>query len=247
MGFKAIVISVLILTGISKSRAQETTSISLLEFRYGFQTPLADLKDRFGSGMDIGITFKKVAKSRLYVGADGIFFFGSVVREDVLADLRSFDGSIIGIDGMPGDVTLKERGYYLGLHLGKIFSTSQHADNLTGFFAQGGIGLLQHKIRVQDNIESIVALEKENLPGYDRLTNGPALHLAAGYHYQNPRNNFQFNISGDLYAGKTKSRRDFDYASGGPMEESRTDILAGITIAYVVSLSRQDPAEHIYY
>lgn len=240
--------SALIFIIITSSWSQEKKSTNLLEFRYGFHVPLADMKDRFGSNSDIGVSFENVNYGqKVFFGADASFFFGNVVKEDVLAGLRTFDGSIIGIDGYPGDVNLKERGFYAGVNAGKIFSTGKDEKNLTGFRTQIGVGLLQHKIRVQDNFKSIVALEKKNLKGYDRLTNGPAIHLAAGFHFQHPKNNFHFNIMGDIYGARTRSRRDFDNSTGGYLSQKRTDILAGLTIAYVVSISKTSGAEHIYY
>jgi len=186
-------------------------------------------------------------KSRLFYGIEGNFFFGSNVKEDVLTQLRTMDGSIIGINGETGDVGLKERGIYFGVHTGKIFSTTDKNSSLTGIRTQIGFGLLQHKIRVQDNLKSIVPLNKEYRQGYDRLTNGGAIHLAAGYQYDSPYNNFHFKIMGDMMAGLTKSRRDLDYATGVYLDQKRTDILFGINIAYVVMISRTSTAENIYY
>lgn len=206
------------------------------------------MADRFGTNSDLGISFLRVSNTtRLFAGAEGMFFFGSEVKEDVLTNLRTFDGSIIGLGGGPADVGLRERGFYLGLMAGKIFPTGKEGKSLTGIRTQAGIGFMQHKIRVQDNSRSVVALEKEYLPGYDRLSNGPAIHLAAGYHYQSIKSNFQFHVMGDLYAARTRSRRDFDIPTGGYLAAKRTDILAGITIAYVVSISRGNTADEIYY
>lgn len=221
---------------------------TLLEFNYGFQLPLADLKDRFGANSAFGIGLEKVwFKNNIFAGADGMFFFGSTVKEDVVAGLRVFDGSIVGINGNPGDVGLKERGYYIGLNTGKVFSLGNKENNLTGIRMQIGAGFMQHKIRVQDNFRSIVALSKENLKGYDRLTNGPAVHLALGFQYQNPLNNFHFHIMGDVYGASTKSRRDFDYLTGGYLDEQRTDLLVGLRVGYIVMVSRSRAADEIYY
>ena len=52
---------------------------------------------------------------------------------------------------------------------------------------------------------------------------------------------------GDIIAGPTKSRRDYDYATGAYLDKSRFDILAGLNIAYVVSISRTRTEEYIYY
>jgi len=206
------------------------------------------MHDRFGANNTIGLSFENVGMAKkVLIGVEATFIFGSSVKEDVLAGLRTFDGSIIGIDGLPGDVNLKERGFYVGLNAGKIFPTGKKENNLTGIRAQIGAGLLQHKIRVQDNFRSIVALERKNLKGYDRLSNGPAIHLALGYQYDNPKNNFHFHLMGDLIAARTESRRDFDNATGGYLSDKRTDILAGLSIAYIVSISRSTTSEHIYY
>ncbi len=245
---KALITSILIFMVISASSCQERNWASWLEFRYGFHFPFGDMHDRFGGNSDIGISFERAGLThKTYIGADGTFIFGSSVKEDVLAGLRSYDGSIIGIDGKPGDINLKERGFYIGLIAGKIFPTSNNKNNLTGFRAQIGAGLLQHKIRVQDNFKSVVALEKDKLQGYDRLSNGPAVHLAVGFQYQNPKNNFHFNILGDVYAARTQSRRDFDNATGGYLADKRTDLLAGLSIAYIVAISRNTSPDHIYY
>ena len=245
---KVFCIGVLFFISIASTSGQGMKHASLLEFGYGFQIPLLDMKDRFGTSNYLGANYEYMwLKSKLFAGADGIFIFGNTVKEDVLLGLRTFDGTIIGKNGQQGDVNLKERGYYLGLHAGKIFSTTKAENNVTGVRVQLGAGFLQHKIRIQDNSRSVVALEKDNLKGYDRLTNGPALHLGVGFQYQNPKNNFHFNIMSDIHAASTRSRRDFDNATGGYLEERRLDILAGLRLSYVVLISRSTTADHIYY
>jgi hypothetical protein len=236
----------LLLSG--KTYGQDSGSINLLAFKYGFHLPSGDMKDRFGSNNAIGISLEHtLIDPKLVFGLEGTFIFGSDVKEDVLANLRTADGSIIGINGRPGDINLKERGYYLGLFGGKIFSTSVHKNKLTGIRAQIGGGLLQHKIRVQDNGKSVVALEKKYLKGYDRLSNGPAIHLGLGYQYQSPTNNLHFHLMADVFAARTSSRRDIDYATGEFLDHKRTDILAGLSLAYIITISRVSKPEHIYY
>ncbi len=232
----------------SAVQAQGPKTAKLLDFRYGFQAPTADMKDRFGGNNILGIGLETISqKTRQFYGIEWGFFFGSNVKEDVLAPLRSYDGNIIGINGETGDINLKERGFYLGLHAGKIFSTTDKKSSLTGIRTQIGAGLMQHKIRIQDNLKNIVPLNKKYLQGYDRLSNGPAIHLGLGYEYDSPYNNFHFRIMGDMTAGRTKSRRDLDYATGTYLDQTRTDILYGINIAYVVTISRTRTEENIYY
>ncbi|MBK9981501.1 MAG: hypothetical protein IPP15_03590 [Saprospiraceae bacterium] len=248
IGFKRLLAFILSVVFISTGYSQASKNVKLLEFKYGFQAPMADLKTRFGGSNDLGLSLQFASLTHTtFIGVEGIFFFGSTVKEDVLANLRTFDGNIIGIQGAIGDVSLKERGFYAGLDAGKIFKTTKVENNLTGIRAQVGAGLLQHKIRVQDNANNIPSLDKKYIKGYDRLTNGPAVHLSIGYQYENPNNNFHFNLMGDIYGSRTASRRDYDNMTGGYLDEKRTDILAGLTISYIVSISRTDKADHIYY
>ena len=227
---------------------QKGNAVNILEFRYGYTLPMADMETRFGSASTIGLSMESVrASNKIFFGFDGMYLFGNTVKEDVLANLRAYDGSIIDINGAPGDINLKERAFYFGLNAGKIFSTTKHENKLTGVRTQIGIGYLQHKVRVQDNGRSVVALEKQYLPGYDRLSSGPAFHLGVGYHYEHPRQNFHFSVMADFYGARTQVRRDVDYATGGSLTEKRTDLLAGLSIAYVVIISREQKSENIYY
>ena len=248
LGFRRLLTFIALVVVTSTGFGQESTVVKLLEFKYGIQAPMGDMKDRFGGDSDLGLSFQFAnLSSTSFFGVEGIFLFGSLVKEDVVANLRTFDGLIIGLEGQGGDVGLRERGFYTGLDAGKIFKTTQAENNLTGIRAQIGLGFLQHKIRVQDNYNNIPALNKKYIKGYDRLTNGPAVHLSAGFQYENPKNNFHFNIMGDVYGGRTSSRRDFDNLTGAYLDEKRIDILAGLTLSYIVSISKTDKADHIYY
>ena len=245
---QVLLTTVLIYTVIGASSAQEKKHGTWLEFRYGFHYPLEDLQNRFGAFNDLGASIEVISlRSKFFAGVDGSFIFGNTVKEDVVAGLRTFDGTILGNNGLPADINLKARGFYLGVNVGKIFTISKDVNDPSGIRVQIGTGLLQHKIRVQDNSGTVAALNKQNLKGYDRLSNGPAIHLALGFQYKPPKTNFQFSIMGDAYAARTQSRRDFDNPTGGYLTGKRTDILAGITLAYIVSISRNTNPDHIYY
>lgn len=242
-----LVAGLALLTALS-GYAQAPTSFRLLRFQYGVQFPMGDLQDRFGVSNSIGTGLEHVSTtSGLLGGLQGGYFFGNNVKEDVLSGLRVFDGTIIGIDGYPGDISLKERGYYVGLYGGKIFHWNAAAHPLTGIRTEAGAGFMQHKVRVQDNFTTVVALETENLSGYDRLTNGAAFTFALGYQYHHPLNNVHFHIMAEWIGASTASRRDFDYATGGPMTDKRFDMLAGIRAAWIFTISRKRAAGEIIY
>jgi hypothetical protein len=229
-------------------RAQAPDNYRYLRFQFGVQTPMGDLKDRFGVSNAIGTAIEHASvKTRWLFGLQGGYFFGNRVKEDVLFGIRAFDGTIIGIDGFPGDVVLKERGYYAGAYTGRIFPLSPAAHPMTGIRAEAGLGFMQHKIRVQDNFSTVVAVEPENLPGYDRLTNGGAFTLALGYQYHHPVNNVHFHLMAELIGAATASRRDFDYAADAPLDDTRLDLLGGIRAAWIFTISRKRSADSIIY
>ncbi|MEO6132798.1 MAG: hypothetical protein ABIQ02_13195, partial [Saprospiraceae bacterium] len=116
LGFKSLLGMLMMWMMTTEVKAQVNPNVALLEFKYGFKAPLADMKKRFGVSNDIGLSLQLASLSKtIFAGIEGIFFFGSTVKEDVLAHLRSFDGTIIGFDGHEGDINLKERGYYAGI------------------------------------------------------------------------------------------------------------------------------------
>jgi hypothetical protein len=70
----------------TESYSQKGKSVNLLEFKYGIHFPSGDLKDRFGTNNDIGMTIQRVsAEKKIFFGVEGIYIFGNTVKEDVLA------------------------------------------------------------------------------------------------------------------------------------------------------------------
>jgi len=241
-------LAALLATTGGPASAQEPTGYRLLRFQYGVQAPAGDLAERFGTSNSLGGGIERVSiESGWLAGIQGAYFFGNNVKEDVLAGLRAFDGTVIGLDGFPADVTTKERGYYLGVFSGKIFHFKQAAHPLTGIRTEAGVSFLQHKVRIEDNYNSVPALDNVHLPGYDRLTNGVGFTVAAGYQYHHPVNNVHFQLMAEVTGAPTRSRRDFDYASGERLAGKRFDLLAGIRLAWVVTISRKRSAETIIY
>lgn len=199
------------------------------EVSYGFQVPAGDLSPRFGANFSLGAGFHWMSKeSNWMLGMQGQFLFGARVKEDVLSPLRTTEGFLIGNDRNPADIQLRERGGYLGLQIGKLFSMDK--DNpRSGLRISLGGGILQHRIRIQkDPVRTVAQLEGNYAKGYDRLTNGPALYQWAGY--QVFSNNRQVNLYIGLEAiqGFTRGRRDWQFDLQQPYTGARLDLLWGI-------------------
>ncbi|MBK6949614.1 MAG: hypothetical protein IPH16_17425 [Haliscomenobacter sp.] len=199
------------------------------EVSYGFQIPSGDLSARFGPNVSLGAGIQWMSqKSNWLIGVQGQFLFGQRVEEDVLSTLRTAEGFIIGNDRDPADIQLRERGGYLGIQVGKLFSLDQ--DNpRSGLRISLGGGSLQHRIQIQkDPVRTVAQLEGDYAKGYDRLTNGPALYQWTGYQVFSKNRQVNFYIGLETIQGFTRGRRDWQFDLQQPYTGARLDLLWGI-------------------
>ena len=221
-----------------------------VSFHYGFYLPAADLKDRFGSNFYTGIGTEFILKNDLILGIEGGLIFGNRVKEDVLSSLRNASGEIVGIVdgvGVLGNISLRQRGLYGGLRVGKLFPISK-INKRSSIRTTIGIGILQHKVRIQDDDASVPQLEGDFKKNYDRLANGLSLQQFIGYQILSPdrRSNFYFGF--EFYQGFTQGRRSFDVNLKGPDEEKRFDFIAGIKAGWILPFYFNNSVkEEIFY
>lgn len=218
----------------------------LLGLSYGAHLPAADLAKRFGPGFGVeGAVDYIWPNSRWSVGLHGQYIFGSKVKEDVLAHLRTSDGFIIGNDRDPAEVALRERALYLGGRIGYILPVGSHARS--GLRLNLGGGLLVHRIRIQrDPARTVNQVIADYRAGYDRLTTGPALYQFLGWQTLSKDGRTNFYAGLEALEGFTLNRRSFDYAAGRRLDEPRLDVLLGLRIGWILPFYFR-PASEIYY
>ncbi len=213
---------------------------------YSFHRPAGDLSDRFGNSLEIGVGSEFITKkTRFLFGLTGTLLFGNTVNENVLEIVTNEDGNIVGSDQIAGIVSLKQRGFYAGAHVGKIFKFT--SNSLSGIRFTVGAGLLQHKIRVQDELDNINLVRGDLVKGFDRLTNGLSFHQFLGY--QHFGKSGLFNVFGgvEAYEGFTMSRRSFDNTLMRRDDEERVDILLGLKFGFMVKFNLNETGDQIYY
>lgn len=245
---RSIVILVLVLVLGNVLKAQDGSLVrSHISFEYGGQVPLADMRDRFGANFNLSSQFELLhIKWLWHAGVKGYYLFGATVKEDVLAILRTPEFHIIGNDRVPATVFLRERGFYIGPYVGRIFRLSEE-NPLSGIKASFGAGLLQHRVRIQDDSRSVTQLTGEYIKGYDRLTNGMALYAFLGYQNLDVQNRMNFLAGFDLTVGFTRSRRDFDFSTQMRDTSSRLDILLGFRLGWILPITTGKDPDDIYY
>ncbi len=215
---------------------------------YAVQEPGGDLIDRYGTNFNIGLGIDYLTSEKNWIlGFAGGYIFGQDVKTDVLAGLRTPDGNIIGNDRSYVDIQTRQRGFYAGMHVGKIISLSS-LNPRSGIRFTVGAGLLQHKIRIQDApFTSVPQLSDKYKKGYDRLTNGLALQQFIGYQLLSANRLVNFYAGFELTQGFTRSRRDFDFDTRQKDDADRLDLLFGFRLGWILPFYFGQEADEVYY
>lgn len=214
---------------------------------YSFQFSGGDLPARFGNNFNAATGFQLLLKSNWMLELEGQYLFGPKVKTDVLAGLRSPEGYIFADDGGPADISLRERGFWIGASIGKLVPLMSK-NTRSGLRLSLGAGLLQHKIRIQDDPQAYVpALRPEYKKGYDRLTNGLALKEFIGYQHFSLNRRINFFAGFEFVQGFTENRRNWNTDQLIKEEGSRLDLLFGIRAGWVLPFYLGSGADAVYY
>jgi hypothetical protein len=210
------------------------------------QLPRGMLSERFGTNSYIGAGFmNKTAKNWMY-GVDFNFIFGGNVKErDILRNIDTPSGSVIDQHGALAEIRLFQRGYFSSVRFGRMFPVFGQNPN-SGIFVLGGVGFLQHKIRIENPGNAAPQIYGEYKKGYDRLTNGFSTSQFIGYMFLS--NNRLLNFFGgvEFVQGFTQSRR-FDFDNNSQDLTKRLDLLSGIKAGWIFPLYKKVPNKFYYY
>ncbi len=215
--------------------------------------PGADMAKRFSTSFRLGPGLMYKTSSNWLFGGKFDFIVGKNVSEDsLMINIRDkYDTysqnlfEFINIDGQRIGVPVYERGYAVGLCVGKIFSKSLvHPDN--GLSILTTVGFMQHKINIYDKDKTVMQLRGHYLKGYDRLANGLFVEQYVGYMYfsQNRLINFSFGV--DFLAGFTQGRRSFLYDVMRPDTQKRLDLLMGLRVGWFIPMFRRSSEELLF-
>lgn len=226
-------------------------TVLTLNFTYGTHSPGGDLSNRFGNNFSIGGGLDLITEKKNFIfGLKGNNLFGNTVKEDVLSSLRDSDGFILGSIGAGqatyAEVFLRERGFYTGGHFGKLFSLS-NKNKRSGIRLTFGAGLLQHKVRIQDETGAADQLAGELIKGYDQLSNGLSFEQFIGYQQLNRKTGVNFFAGFELTEAFTKNRRAINFNTQSRDDSSRFDVLLGFRVGWSFTFYVGERGEDIQY
>lgn len=237
----------LTLGGQSLAGAQNLDRALLFYAGYGPFSPAADLADRFGNGWSIdgGLSLLPGQQS-FAVGVRVQFGFGNQVREDVLANLRTMEGFLIGNQREPADIQLRHRQLFLGPSAGYTFALGKN--QRAGIHLKSSIGYFFSRIAIQrDPVQGVAPLNEEFLAGYDRLAGGLAFHQFVGYQQLAADGLLNFYVGAEVMAGFTRQLRSFDIPSESvPATEGRQDVLLGLKAGIILPFYLGEGREIFY-
>ena len=250
---KFIYCLIILFWGINSIIAQESPKNGanlnpgfIIGFSYGYGFPDGNLKTRFGNNFNIGISpHFYFNNSNFYAGLDASYLFGTDVKTNPLTNLTDINGQLISVDRSYASLTLDERGFLVGLNIGKIIPFNQN--KRSGLKVQAGGYIFRHWIHFQKDFGILPQLEGEYLKGYDRLTGGITLNEFIGYQYLKKNSKINFYIGLDMYQGFTKSLRKYNYDLADYDLDNRNDILWGIKAGWILPIYIENHPEEIYY
>lgn len=220
--------------------------VTLIKFGYMITSSLGDLNDRFGNFNAVNLSCSYKTNKNWLWGAQFDFIFGNKVKEkNMLRNIATPDGFIIGGDGLLIDPTYNMRGFLSSIHFGRILPIGYN--NNSGIAVTTGLGLMQHRVLISlERNTSSYALDKELTRGYDRLSNGLLWHNSVGYTHLSNKGLMNFFGSFDFGVASTQSRRSFDYDSGETNKTNRLDGFWGIRVGFILPLYPKIPPEFYY-
>lgn len=244
-----IIIALLFLSfGVRAQSSVKDSSIfaPLVDVSFALQFPGGDMANRFGFNSNLALSFMIKDKGNWIYGASGQFLFGGIVKDTNMLDAISTEkGFIIGGDGLYAELFFYERGFMLSGHFGKLFPVLGPNPN-SGLFVIGGVGLLQHKIRLEVSSNTAPQLSKAYKKGYDRLSNGLALSQMVGYRYLGNSRLINFFFGVELVQAFTQNRRSYNFDLMGPDNTQYTDYLSGFRFGWTLPLYKQIPREFYF-
>lgn len=214
---------------------------------YGLQTPQGDLADRFGPNFNLNNGVEFMTSNNWIFGLDGQILFGNEVKTDVLAPLRSPEGFIFADNNQAADIQLRERGMYLGLTVGKLIPLSKQNKRF-GLRTMVGGGLLQHRIRIQEDPQGfVIQLTGDYKKGYDQLSNGFALYEFIGIQLNSINRRINFYAGFEFIQGFTENRRDVNFFAEEQETTPRLDLLLGFKLGWMLPFYLDFSPEEIRY
>ena len=222
----------------------------LVSAQFSGQLPGGDLAKRFGSNLNVGVAYLYKTRKNFLFGIDPNYFYGNNVKEDVLAGLKTSEGTITNTDGNFAEVRVNERGWNVHVCAGKIIPTvfrkKISPNPNSGIMIVFGAGYMFHFINILNEERNVPQVAGDYKKGYDRLTGGLSLKQFIGYNFLSNNRLLNFYAGFECYQGFTKSMRTYDYDLMKSDTKNRFDLLYGFRVGWILPIYKRRESENLF-
>lgn len=214
---------------------------------YGFNIVGGDFADMYGNSSTLGAGIGYKTRSNVFIGLEYDYLWGGRVKQgdQILKDILTSDGQLIGQGGEYAIFQYMLRGHMLFAKAGKLFPVFSPNPN-SGIQVLLGAGYIQHRmfISVQDN--NALQVYGDYKKGYDRLHDGFGLSQSIGYLFLGDSRIWNFYGGLEFKQAWTKNRRDIDFDTRVKDDAQKLDLFFGFKIYWVIPLYRRAPTGYYY-
>jgi hypothetical protein len=205
----------------------------MVDIEYGMHLPMADMAEYFKYNFSLGGKIQYLFPNNLILGLTGHYQFGDEVGKDVVSNLREPGGSIIDKFGTYSDVSLGQRGFFIGGTVGYLIPLlKKHKRSGLEFRVSGGYW--QHWVNIEVIGSEVFALTDDYLRGYDRMTSGFGMSQYVGYRHLDKGGLLNFFGGFEFMQGFTQNRRGFNYDTGEADTAPKLDLLVGFKVGIAI-------------
>lgn len=226
--------------------SEKPINIVLIETGAQFNTPLFDLKEKFGYFTSANVSCKFKSNKNWTLGLTGTYNFGNQLKSDPVSSLRNSFGLFITESGTVTEVNAFLTSFQGMLKAGWLFTSKKKNPN-SGLLAEIGIGLTSYKYRFKVLDGSIPLLDKQNTKGYDQLTIGTTYALNIGYLHlsDNARINYYLGTEFGMILGN--GQRTWLYNNNVAGNFKTFDGYLGLKLIWILPLYRRAENDFIFF
>lgn len=218
----------------------------MILFDYSVQMPVTKMADDFGINSSMGLCYLN-NKNDVLFGIDANFMFGNNVKNDsILRLISTHQGYLINSSGELDEVLLYQRGINTHLLIGKSFRTEE--DNLSGLYIYGGVGYLEHKIRLETDRTYLPQIEDDYKKGYDNFTSGLSTKLCFDYMYFDKNTSIKYHVGFEFINAFSSNKRAYNFSDMEEVENiTKLDQLVGIRFGVIIPINRSNQGQFHYF
>lgn len=214
---------------------------------YSYQFVGGDIANQYGNNSTVGAGFKYKTSKNWIWSVDANFIFGSIIKnaDSILKMVQTHDEFIIDGNGTYALYTLYERGYNVTITTGKVLNLLSINPN-SGVMISGGIGLLAHRMKIDNQHKTAPQIVDDYAKGYDRLTAGVSLNEFIGYFYMGNSRLLNFYAGFEFVQGFTKGQRQWIFDEMRKDNSSHLDLFYGFKIGWMLPIYQRAPDKYYY-